>query len=39
MAHQILVIENGKIAEKGTHDELIKSEGRYFNLFTYQSRI
>lgn len=39
MAHQILVIENGEIAEKGTHDELIKSEGRYFNLFTYQSRI
>lgn len=39
MAHQILVIENGEIAEKGTHDELIKSQGRYFNLFTYQSRI
>jgi len=39
MAHQILVIENGEIAEKGTHDELINSKGRYFNLFTYQSRI
>lgn len=38
-ANQILVIENGRIAEKGTHDELIAKEGRYFNLFTYQARI
>lgn len=38
-ADQILVIENGYIAEQGTHDELIASEGRYYNLFTYQARI
>lgn len=38
-ANQILVIENGVIAEQGTHDELIKKEGRYYNLYTYQSRI
>ena len=38
-ANQILVIEKGEIAEKGTHDELIESQGRYFELFTYQSRI
>ena len=38
-ANQILVIENGKIAEQGTHDELIVKEGRYYNLFTYQARI
>jgi len=38
-ANQILVIENGRIAERGTHDELIASEGRYYNLFTYQARI
>ncbi|MEM9075857.1 MAG: ABC transporter ATP-binding protein [Bacteroidota bacterium] len=38
-ADQILVIENGKIAEQGTHEELIASEGRYYNLFTYQARI
>lgn len=38
-ANQILVIENGRIAEQGTHDELIKKEGRYYNLFTYQARI
>ncbi|MGE0561136.1 MAG: ABC transporter ATP-binding protein [Flavobacteriales bacterium] len=39
MAHQILVVEGGQIVERGTHDELISSKGRYFNLFTYQSRI
>ncbi|WP_339707161.1 ABC transporter ATP-binding protein [uncultured Kriegella sp.] len=38
-ANQILVIENGRIAEQGTHDELISKEGRYYNLFTYQARI
>jgi subfamily B ATP-binding cassette protein MsbA len=38
-ADQILVIENGRIAEKGTHNELIAKEGRYYNLFTYQARI
>lgn len=38
-ASQILVIEEGKIFEQGTHEELIKKEGRYFDLFTYQSRI
>lgn len=38
-ANQILVIEDGKIAEQGTHDELITKEGRYHNLFTYQARI
>lgn len=38
-ADQILVIENGHILEQGTHEELIASEGRYYNLFTYQARI
>ena len=38
-ASQILVIEDGQIAEQGTHDELIKSEGRYYQLYTYQARI
>ena len=38
-ADQILVIENGRIAEQGTHDALIAKEGRYYNLFTYQARI
>ncbi|WP_347921778.1 ABC transporter ATP-binding protein [Pontimicrobium sp. SW4] len=38
-ADQILVIESGEIAERGTHDELIATEGRYFDLYTYQSKI
>jgi subfamily B ATP-binding cassette protein MsbA len=38
-ADQILVIEKGRIAEEGTHDQLIASEGRYHNLYTYQARI
>ena len=38
-ADQILVIEDGQIVERGTHDELIKKEGRYFRLYTYQARI
>ena len=38
-ADQILVIENGHIAERGNHDELISKQGRYFDLFTYQAKI
>ncbi len=38
-ADQILVVEEGRIAEQGTHDELIAREGRYYHLFTYQARI
>ncbi len=38
-ATEILVIEQGIIAERGTHDELIAKEGRYFDLYTYQARI
>jgi subfamily B ATP-binding cassette protein MsbA len=38
-ATEILVIEQGKIAERGTHAELIAKEGRYFDLYTYQARI
>ncbi|WP_055443229.1 ABC transporter ATP-binding protein [Lacinutrix himadriensis] len=38
-ADQILVVEGGKIAERGDHDALIASKGRYFDLFTYQAKI
>ncbi len=38
-ANQILVIEDGRIKEHGTHEELLQSEGRYHELYTYQSRI
>lgn len=38
-ADQILVIEQGQIAERGKHDELIGKKGRYYELYTYQARI
>lgn len=38
-ADQILVVEQGEIAERGNHDELIALKGRYHELFTYQARI
>ncbi|HEU5147953.1 MAG TPA: ABC transporter ATP-binding protein, partial [Chryseosolibacter sp.] len=38
-ADQILVIEQGIIAERGKHEELIQQRGRYFELYTYQARI
>lgn len=38
-ADQILVIESGHIAERGTHNELIAKQGRYFDLYTYQAKI
>jgi subfamily B ATP-binding cassette protein MsbA len=38
-ADQILVIEEGEIVERGTHATLIRQEGRYYQLYTYQARI
>ena len=38
-ANRILVLEGGRIVERGTHDELIASQGRYYELYTYQARI
>ena len=38
-ANQILVIESGRIVERGTHDELINLGGRYYDLYTYQAKI
>lgn len=32
----ILVINNGQIIEKGTHDELMAKKGKYFNLYNNQ---
>ena len=38
-ADQILVIEDGRIVERGTHDQLLAVEGRYYDLYTFQSKI
>jgi subfamily B ATP-binding cassette protein MsbA len=35
-ANQILVVEQGEIVERGTHESLYKLEGRYFDLYTRQ---
>jgi ATP-binding cassette, subfamily B, bacterial len=37
-ANRILVIEGGRIAEMGTHSELLKLRGKYFQLYTRQFR-
>ena len=38
-ADQILVVEAGKIIERGNHDQLIALQGRYYDLYTYQAKI
>jgi subfamily B ATP-binding cassette protein MsbA len=35
-ADQILVVEQGQIVERGTHEELYARRGRYFDLYTKQ---
>jgi ATP-binding cassette subfamily B protein len=37
-AHRILVIENGRIAEMGSHHELLRENGHYYRLYTRQFR-
>jgi subfamily B ATP-binding cassette protein MsbA len=36
-ADQILVLEQGQIVERGTHQQLLASGGRYFDLYTRQA--
>ena len=35
-AHQIVVLDKGKIVEKGNHQELIEQQGNYYNLVKNQ---
>jgi subfamily B ATP-binding cassette protein MsbA len=38
-AEQILVVEDGRIVERGTHESLYALEGRYYDLYTRQHGI
>lgn len=33
-ANAIMVLENGEIIERGDHDDLLKQNGRYYELYT-----
>ncbi|MBW4578785.1 MAG: ABC transporter ATP-binding protein/permease [Tildeniella nuda ZEHNDER 1965/U140] len=37
MADQIMVLQAGKVVEQGTHEELVRSGGRYAQLFALQA--
>ena len=36
--HRIILIEQGQIAEEGTHEELLAKKGRYYELFETQAK-
>lgn len=36
-ADKIIVLENGKIIESGTHDELLSKKGYYYDIYTLQA--
>jgi ATP-binding cassette subfamily B protein len=38
-ADQILVLEGGRIAQRGTHEELLAQEGLYRRIYDLQARI
>lgn len=35
-ADEIIVLDNGKIVERGTHDELVNDQGWYYDQFSKQ---
>jgi ABC-type multidrug transport system fused ATPase/permease subunit len=37
MADQILVLNQGRVLEQGTHDELVRSGQKYARLFKLQA--
>jgi subfamily B ATP-binding cassette protein MsbA len=38
-ADQILILEGGEIVERGTHEELMRKQGRYYDLYTRQAEL
>lgn len=36
-ADKIIILENGKIKEMGTHDELLAKKGYYYEVFMLQN--
>ena len=38
-ADKILVVDNGKIAEEGTHDELLAQNGKYADMWEAEQKL
>lgn len=38
IASRIIVLQKGKIAEEGTHEELMQKQGYYYKLYQEQAK-
>ena len=38
-ADAIMVLENGEIIERGTHEQLLAMKGRYYELYTGKAEL